>query len=87
MGTGLLISAAFFAFTTIFAGAAAGNAGAVSDFREIFIPFLVLSFLAYFSTSIVLFKKGHWQLAQYTAWSPVLLFFALQSLQLVALLF
>lgn len=82
---GLLVNALLLLSILAFAGAAAGNAGATNTFWSYFVPAAALAFIAILLGSITFFTRGHWQLAQYLAWSPLLLFVALQIIQLGSL--
>ena len=85
VGLGLFVSTVLFGLTLVFAGAGAGNAGVVSAYWVIFIAACLL-FVVYFFGSISLYSKGNDQLAQYLAWSPVLILIVFQIVKFILLL-
>lgn len=84
IGVGLgLLAGAFLAFLwVVFAGAAAGNAGATSYFTNTFIPISLGIFGLYVVVALALFFARCNISALFIAWLPVILiFFALPALR------
>jgi hypothetical protein len=70
-GAGLFLHTLFYVFALVFAGA--GNAGASHIYVRYFVPITIFLFLAYFAGAIFLLINNRYQLAQYLAWTPLLL--------------
>ena len=86
VGIGLFVHTLFLVFALVFAGAGAGNTGATSIFVRHFLPITASIFLVYFGVTILLFINDRFQLAQYLAWSPLLLISLTQIIRLVVTL-
>jgi hypothetical protein len=83
---GLFVHTLFFVFALVFAGAGAGNAGATDVFARHFLPITASIFLVYIGVTLLLFINDRFQLAQYLAWSPLLLITLTQIIRVGAAL-
>ena len=74
---GLLITSALGALAMVFAGAGAGNNNAIDSLFSLFWP-IGLLYVAYLIATLFSLGRSRNQIAQYLAWSPLLLLACIQ---------
>ncbi len=84
---GLLVSAGIIFLILMFAGAGAGNSGAVPMFKNTFMPIVLWTYGTLAVVSLILVFIGQHTASLITAWLPALLIYFAQELMTIAVHF